>query len=1045
MIILHGGICENRFFVWAEASPDTQNIDTVKKRGRKKKIPDVMLYPYSCKEDRLVECIRAIGIVSASHKISVQKLIVWIPSSDNKPVPSNPLINGSMSVPVDCLTLKPWKITAVALTIEQVVKFLCKCSGKYKFQSGILIGNDVVFCLTVLRFAGSLVAEQQYLPDVILRNKIYIARWKPVYFYSNKNILNKLANNMPDILRSITMSADSSLNISRISFVSEFINTIVDYLVRSNFPVSKDNQHKKRAVAEHMHDRWISALQSSDGIMTGNADKLKSFAEVVHSWHRPVTLSAESPFRLCFRLEEPEDKDMMRDEDEQITETADKWYIRFLLQSVDDPSLFISITDAFKKKRTSRKIFNQNKFNVTEYILSSLGQASSIFKYFEDSLKTSVPDGHALNTVETMEFLTVYASILEQSGFGVMLPAWWINKGTKTRLSARAKIKSPKMQSAGMLSLSDIIDFNWEIAIGDEKLSYEELERISNLKTSLVKIRGQWVQMSADEIKSALKLISAKMSSKTTLKDIVRMSLGIVQNTDSIAYRGVSASGWISDFLNQLNNGSGFEELSQPDKFQGVLRPYQLRGYSWLHFLKQWGLGACLADDMGLGKTIQTLALLQKDWTAGDKRPVLLICPTSVAGNWHKEAQRFTPNLPVMVHHGIGRKRDDAFIKEAEKYALIISSYAILVRDSKFLQHIYWKGVILDEAQNIKNPETKQSKYAQSLNSDFRIALTGTPIENNVGDLWSIMQFLNPGFLGTQTDFKRKYFIPIQAYKDASAVERLKRITRPFVLRRLKTDKTIISDLPEKMEMKLFSTLTKEQASLYGAVVKDTMKKLDVVNGIDRKGLVLSTLSKLKQVCNHPAHFLGDNSVVKGRSGKLILLTEMLEEIILADERTLIFSQFSKMGEILRKYLQETFGEEVFFLHGAISKKKRDLMVERFQSAENAPHIFVLSLKAGGVGLNLTRANHVFHFDRWWNPSVENQATDRVFRIGQLKNVQVHKFVCIGTMEERIDEMIESKKQLADNIVGTDEGWLTELSTAELKDIFKLRKTAVKG
>ncbi|MBM4082493.1 MAG: ATP-dependent helicase, partial [Planctomycetes bacterium] len=427
--------------------------------------------------------------------------------------------------------------------------------------------------------------------------------------------------------------------------------------------------------------------------------------------------------------------------------------------------------------------------------------------------------------------------------------------------------------------------------------------------------------MSAEDIQAALEFWRKRESQQASVREIVQMALGAASPQGGIRFEGIQATGWIADFLAQLEGRAPFQELASPEGFHGALRPYQVRGYSWLSFLRQWGLGACLADDMGLGKTIQALALIQRDWPSNGKRPSLLICPMSVVGNWQKEAARFTPDLPVLVHHGLDRTRGPDFEAKAREHALVISSYALLHRDFEMLKAIPWAGVILDEAQNIKNPETRQAKAARALQADYRIALTGTPVENNVGDLWSILEFLNPGFLGAQAEFKRTFFIPIQANRDPEAMQRLKRLSGPFILRRLKTDKTIIADLPEKMEMNVFCTLTQEQASLYSAVVKDASEALDSTTGIQRKGVVLATLMKLKQVCNHPAQFLGDNSPLPGRSGKLARLTEMLEEMLEVGDRALLFTQFSEMGELLRRHLQDTFGREVLFLHGGVPKK----------------------------------------------------------------------------------------------------------------------------
>ena len=446
---------------------------------------------------------------------------------------------------------------------------------------------------------------------------------------------------------------------------------------------------------------------------------------------------------------------------------------------------------------------------------------------------------------------------------------------------------------------------------------------------------------------------------------------------------------------------------------------------------------------MGLGKTVQTLALIQRDWQTGNRRPVLLVCPTTVMNNWRKEASRFTPELPVLVHHGSDRNRGNTFRKQAERHALVISSYGLLHRDIDLFTKTEWGGIVLDEAQNVKNHRTKQSMAARSIRSDYRIALTGTPVENSVGDLWSIMEFLNPGLLGTQSEFRRNFLVPIQSGHDVDATERLKRITGPFVLRRSKSDRSIIADLPEKWESRVYCSLTREQASLYAAVLREMEEVLADADGIERRGLVLGTISKLKQVCNHPAQFLGDHSSIADRSGKIERLTEILEEILSTGDRVLIFSQFAEMGHIIQRHVQETFGMEASFLHGGVSKSRRDRMVERFQEESEGPRVFVLSLKAGGTGLNLTRANHVFHYDRWWNPAVENQATDRVFRIGQERNVQVHKFICAGTLEDSIDEMIQRKVEVAERVVGSGENWLTELSNEDLVEVLALSADAV--
>lgn len=1072
MILLHAGVCDDRLLLWAETSPEEpkepEEGESSSRRGGVKprtRMPAPRAHsqrplPYDAGKDGLAAALEQAGLGIGATQAHTQTAIAWLPTVGDQPIASSPLIAEPPRSRAKTV-LQSWTITGLPLTREQLVDVLCQCIGKHLLAPGVMLGNDLAFWTRVLRFAGALVARQQFLPAVVSvmndnGEDVYRASWSPVFAGADADLLARLAKAMPPACRALTRAVDHEPETSALSVLQRMIGEMVDHLAGLAFSGSavttvatrrptrsrqKRPRFQKRARSfDSLHDQWIYSLRSADRTLQGETTELSQLSAQVREWQQPIALASGLPFRLCFRLEEPVETE---DGGGKSARRQHQWSVRYLLQARDDPSLLIPATDVWQAKGRKATLLKRDGFDAQECLLSSLGQAAGISPRIEVSLKTAAPSGYQLDSAGAHEFLTEKAILLEQAGFGVLLPAWWTRRGTKLRFAARAEVKSSKMQGGGGLSLESIVEFRWQVALGDEQISAEELAALAKLKQPLVKVRGQWVQMNAEEIQAALAFWKKHGTHKASVRDVIQMALGAGQTPGGIEFDGVTASGWIADFLAQLDGRTAFEELPVPAGFQGTLRPYQLRGYSWLGFLRQWRLGACLADDMGLGKTPQTLTLIQRDWELNGKQPVLLICPTSVVGNWRKEAERFTPQLPVMIHHGAGRKKGKKFQAAAKKQAIVISSYALLQRDFEHFTGVPWGGVILDEAQNIKNPETKQARAARALQADYRVVLTGTPVENNVGDLWSLMEFLNPGFLGTQTAFKRNFFVPIQAHRDVEATERLKRLTGPFILRRLKTDKTIITDLPEKMEMKVFCTLTKEQGSLYAAVVEESLSEIDDAEGIQRRGKILGTLSKLKQVCNHPAQFLGDNSAIPGRSGKLARLTEMLEEILAVEECALIFSQFAEMGTLLRRHLQETFGREVLFLHGAVSKSQRDRMVERFQSESNGPPIFILSLKAGGTGLNLTRANHVFHFDRWWNPAVENQATDRAFRIGQTKNVQVHKFLCAGTLEEKIDEMIERKQEIAQQVVGTGEGWLTELSTTELKDLFALRQDAI--
>jgi SNF2 family DNA or RNA helicase len=485
-------------------------------------------------------------------------------------------------------------------------------------------------------------------------------------------------------------------------------------------------------------------------------------------------------------------------------------------------------------------------------------------------------------------------------------------------------------------------------------------------------------------------------------------------------------------------------EKAAPATLNATLRPYQERGLAWLSTMGSLGLGACLADDMGLGKTIQLLAFLLErvESAPRDGRPALLVAPTSVVGNWEREIQRFAPSLTVTPHYGANRARSAGEFPNAPG-ALVITTYGLLRRDADLLKSVGWSVIALDEAQNIKNAASATARTARALTGSHRFALTGTPVENRLAELWSILEFANPGILGPLEKFRREYALPIERYSNEAAATRLRRIVSPFILRRLKSDSAIVRDLPPKNEMKVICTLTREQATLYKAVVDEEMRRIEKADGMERRGRVLALLTFTKQICNHPAQYLSEKGPLPARSGKLTRITEMLEEAVSAGDKALVFTQFREMGDRLTAHLAESLGCEVVYLHGGTPKRARDEMVRRFQEEPHGPRVFVLSVKAGGTGLNLTAASHVFHYDRWWNPAVEDQATDRAYRIGQTRAVQVHKLVCAGTVEEKIDRLLEQKRDLASKVVGGGEQWITELDVSELKDLFALSEGAV--
>ncbi|QGQ48286.1 DEAD/DEAH box helicase [Metabacillus sediminilitoris] len=642
---------------------------------------------------------------------------------------------------------------------------------------------------------------------------------------------------------------------------------------------------------------------------------------------------------------------------------------------------------------------------------------------------------------EAWLFLTDASETLINMGVEILLPSWW-QVVKESQLMLKAKVSSsPRGQS--FVGMNSLIDFNWRFATNGVEMSEEEFLALVSQQRRLVNFKGQWIKLDPAFIKQVQAILKRADREGLHLSDILHQELGAkdldadydeILDTRAFANIQIELNQQMKSMLKKLTDTSELPTHEIPDEFLGTLRPYQQNGVDWLLFLRSVSFGACLADDMGLGKTIQMIAYFSyvKD-REKPEQPALIIAPTSVLGNWQKEFEKFAPHFRVKLHYGGNRKFAES-VKDAD---VVLTSYGLSHADFEDISSITWSTICLDEAQNIKNAHTKQSRAIRKLRGQHHIALTGTPMENRLTELWSIYDFLNRGYLGSLHSFHKHYVLPIEKERDVEQIEQLQRYIKPFLLRRTKRDEQVALNLPDKQEQKEYVPLSIEQASLYEQLVKDTFEQVNSLAGMQRKALILKMLGKLKQICNHPALYLKEQvpKQLMTRSHKIEKLIELTTNIREQQESCLIFTQYIGMGEMMKSLLEKEFGERVLFLNGSVMKNERDRMVDAFQNKEFP--ILILSLKAGGTGLNLTAANHVIHYDRWWNPAVENQATDRAYRIGQDRFVHVHKLITTGTIEEKIDEMLEKKQTLNDEIIQS-ENWITELSADELEELFTL-------
>ena len=860
--------------------------------------------------------------------------------------------------------------------------------------------------------------------------------WWPLPAIGDRDLIASLLDGHADSTDAISAegSDEHSDSIEAHAAAAQALAAHVDREMRQRLVGASIALAPRRSGRRTVPHAWLDSLSLTDPTMPSSldGDKVAAFAARLDEWIATGAASA-SRAHLCLRVHEPP-----ANTSGTASAQAELWTIELLVRDADDPSMIVPIADVWEG-------LSLLGAEAIHEVVAQLGKMARIAPELSALLDSAAPTTLPLDTDTLLTFASERVEALADVGIVVLLPSWWTRRA-RVGLRAKAKTAGPQgVVTESGFGLEQLVSFTWEAALGGRKLTKAELrllQQAAEAKQQLVRLRGEWVQIDPAEVAALIELAGTR--GEALASDLLRAGLGLdsLGSPDNVAIDGVIATGWLGELLDDALHTT-IAPVSTPDGFKGTLRPYQQRGVAWLAFLGRLGLGACLADDMGLGKTAQLIATMLADPVPG---PTLVISPVSVLGNWERELQRFAPNLTVIAHHGRDRHTDNElpFAQRAAQHDVVLTTYSLIARDIDHLAEVEWARIALDEAQQVKNPGTAQTKAVAQLSAYRRIALTGTPVENRLAELWSLMHILNPGLLGNLTSFTRRFSGPIERDHDEDATALLKRVTGPFILRRLKSDRSIIDDLPDKIEQTERCALTREQATLYQAVVDELLAAVAEADEMTKRGLVLAGISKLKQVCNHPAHFLRDGSALTARSGKLNRVEELLDEIIDVGDKVLCFTQYTEWGDLLVEHLRRRYSTAPLWLHGGVPRARRDEMVTAFNDPDGPP-IFMLSLKAGGTGLNLTSASHVVHLDRWWNPAVEDQATDRAYRIGQRRTVHVHKLVSSGTIEERIDEMITNKRALAKRVVGTGEQWVTELSIDDLRDVIALRPQDTDG
>jgi SNF2 family DNA or RNA helicase len=1046
---------------WNDPSSDFKLISKGKQPPAKSSF-FILWIPSNQSDDILTEHIRLTFPSIPLTKLLTCKINLAIPSKK-----SNIEIDGTYSNYFEVLS-----------HIGKIIPILPATKLFYQFEiiedldrSRIHYSSSIRTWALLTKLVFELLNKGQFIPVIEPTNdKLYTSQWRLVLKsqYDNDRYISILKNS-PWVACCLPANNFQEKGISVTDglwhpsyLFSLFMDSVGDYLIRSilknsNFQTFDEfysTEIKKEGDPEFKLNwdyKFLKTLIKQD-----NRFKVDEYYEsilpaLIQNWTQSALgFQIRSDFTISLELQYPE-------------KGEDEWSLIISLSSRDRTKL-IPINEIWERADQMKDISSNITEDYEQFLettLRALGSASKIFPPIKRAFLEIIQHEIKLTSNEVMDFLKYPKDLLIQSGFDVVLPEVFTLEGKQrliTRLIIRLKEDSRKNKGLNnvlpsMFDIDSMIDTKWDSRIEGNRITEEEFNNLLDSKEPLVNLNGKWILVDQNDLEDLRNIRKFQVDNYI---DALKLGLtGKAQIQENGTKYDVIVEGELNEILTRIQSIDSFEEIPCPSSFNGKLRDYQKVAINWMGNLTKLNFGLCLADDMGLGKTIQIIAFLLylKEEFPKSKGSILVVCPTSVLFNWQREFKKFAPTLEVLLHHGPNRFTEASEIPEFSKaHRIFLTSYGTIRNDIDFLETIQFSGIIIDESQNMKNYTSKQTQAIYKLKSQYRICLSGTPIENRLVELWSLFYFLNPGLLGTREEFQEKFIIPIERFQNQEKINDLKSIIAPFIMRRVKSDKSIIKDLPEKNEIKLTIELTKEQVELYKNLTEETLVTIDddKVDNKKKRGLILALLVKLKQICNHPYQYLKrditsvetDKNIkqIISQSNKLERLLEMTDEVISNGEKVLIFTQFKQMGTIIKRILEWKYNFRILFFHGSVPEKKRSEIIDNFQSEEmESSPILILSLKAGGTGLNLTQGTTVIHFDRWWNPAVEDQATDRAYRIGQKSVVNVYKFITHRTIEEKIDLLLEEKRELSEKIVAsTGESWISDLNTENLKELLLL-------